>query len=1567
MSNLVLCGGSGAHGGLAFVRLWSLLRDLYSFDGHTLEFPQIYLIDQDVAGEGSAWSLAEREIQRLRLPPPSPSPKVLSPLPLGAGGPTAANETLAARFGPGSETMSLLVSRDEQTAPYLTGMMGCPRLGSVLFELKQNDTVELNGRCVNRDPAFADLLQSRVPTVVMASSVGGTGSGVGPTLPRLLSADAKVLTVLVMQWFELTGTDENKVKATERNRRMEENSSSGFRFYATDLSGRCATLPLGIPAANFVRREWKGDNGQPHADHFLHVVAGAATLQHFFAPHDKGLYFVPTNDNGALDPKLLLRTGDFPITLIDAVSRSALLCRIVRAIAAALRTPGQGLFSRPSEIVARIPGAQSHAQIADELDNLISSRQIASGWMKSFGVNPAGLDDSITLEKSVSARLKKHAPEFSDGSAADAPTMAKALHDWACRWVRDVAAASESAALRPDKDNATRFYWPPKLDPTGAEPQAATRGAMKSLDANRLENAVKSFIDPARVKAVGYPDVLSTPSVFKHVLKNEVSDPRTLLKHKLLLLGLADPVETLRLMPTHFFGTAAAGSFDGLSRTRLKRPAEALSLAAYATRKDKKVFYGANDSRCLFFPATEASDADWQGLFVALGFPAQSQWQDWDGQIAATNLRANAAAWALKDWLDDARIEVGGDNVAPAWFGSLPSPTTASRPAPIGTTAEMVRFRPDDAAGEFMLPRPGRRPSRIDNGWMPAPADLDPLKGFVLAPEDWGGPHSLVWEERLELLRASHTIARAFVEGGSLNVQWTQGLGERFVRVYPNTQIIKLGDVLISSYLRVADEGLGKDKVRPPDVPLRGEYLGLLRDKAGKSVIAEYRKDLDYRLPSFGVVEIPPQHGGGHVARWSDIALFKYPKDIAAPTASATEPGSAEAHWMVWPSFRSEPGRWSTYYFYPWSTSVSRLRALTVDPQHKLHLGEAKEPHNKPALAAPPSAQAVPIGLEARDQGDVKGLGIWWTHLRAAAPSPEIYSMALDFGTANTAVAVRSDTSKVLDAVRLGCEPEAKGQNQLTLEVIKCRRESANATKLATWQPTYCAPHETEGDRFVIPTELSFTESDRMQKLDEARPLVDFTIPSAGYAPEKLEGYVVGDFKWVPDRAHLREQGRALRRLYLHQVLELALADLVRRSGFRIPGSVKVTALYPLRQTAEARSDNDRVMKELFAALSAETGIALTLSGWHSESHAAMVTSGQPELTTIVADLGGGTLDLFVATKTEGNAADSDPELEVCDSIRIGGHLLLDQLVGRRDAAKKRQALPSSWDGLADEHALRTLRYVIRATGVAMFRINAGTTNLSAFGVDGFATDTEDLARVQRARQMIDRYFHGVSDCIARTITAYLQTLREKKIQKGDRDVQFSLQLRGNGWHLFHDERGYDRVQDAIAKRVWARVHELWKLGPLEARPVHPAEPSQTPPDSQPKLAPVRNSIGKGVAIGLENGRFRSISGVALGRIDGTSPGKRPPNHEEHWPKWFDVIPIRRESDRKSAFLYEVYPPIKLDSSTSIQKLDSSMDQKQKVGEANGHFQRETSPTAGDLIRINPMAEVFEKFLLDAL
>ena len=284
----------------------------------------------------------------------------------------------------------------------------------------------------------------------------------------------------------------------------------------------------------------------------------------------------------------------------------------------------------------------------------------------------------------------------------------------------------------------------------------------------------------------------------------------------------------------------------------------------------------------------------------------------------------------------------------------------------------------------------------------------------------------------------------------------------------------------------------------------------------------------------------------------------------------------------------------------------------------------------------------------------------------------------------------------------------------------------------------------------------------------------------------------------------------------------------------------------------------------------------------------------------MVADLGGGTLDLFIS-------AEDAPGVhfrEVADSVRVGANLLL-----RKLAASPKRFLPSAGEWSLDdvEECEKQLRAWMRAQGSnALFGVGQHGSRAPALNLHGF----EHSAGAQEARALITRYFRLLVDYVARNVVAYLGTHWQEQAGEYQDSLRLWLQLRGNGWRLWHDSPSYEDTQNWVRGQLQIRVSELWDK--LEEAQVNPPSASRwqepTGRSENPKLAPICRAAGEALSDDEARLRRKRFVLVDLDLLGEAAPGRRVP--------WYQAQPFDVGSDSTRVELGRIEPPIRLSPSS---------------------------------------------------
>lgn len=385
-------------------------------------------------------------------------------------------------------------------------------------------------------------------------------------------------------------------------------------------------------------------------------------------------------------------------------------------------------------------------------------------------------------------------------------------------------------------------------------------------------------------------------------------------------------------------------------------------------------------------------------------------------------------------------------------------------------------------------------------------------------------------------------------------------------------------------------------------------------------------------------------------------------------------------------------------------------------------------------------------------------------------------------------------------------------------------------------------------------------------------------------------------------------------------VLEQALADVVEQEKAVPAGRIDVTFTYPLRSSRDEVRQYKEVAQRVLSSCSASTGVSLGLRdgiGLYDESSAARGGTKRVGDVSVVADLGGGTLDLFISAE---DAPGAEFEM-VADSVRLGANLLL-----RKLAASPGRFLPSAggWDIDDVDECEKQLRAWMRARGSnALFGVGQAQTVAEQLGLRGFPHG----AGGEKARTLITRYFLLLVDYVARYVVAYLGTHWIDRAG-GHRDrLRLWLQLRGNGWRLWHGSASYEETQNWVRSQLQIRVADLWdELDGVKFTPP-PASRWQRAigQPENPKLTPIRRAAGR--ARSDENTR-RSHNRHVLVDLDLLGPSA--PAEQV---RWYAAQPLDVGSRSTRVELGAIRPPIRLSGPAHEGLADLETDAKRRVND----------------------------------
>ena len=1611
-NTLVLCGGTGAHVGVALLRLHTLGYALGFFDqgGKPFDFPRVFLVDQD-AGDGrereqTAWQVARGLVSRhpgrydwtaATGSPRGPELVEITPLPIGPKQDwyKPPHSSLASRFER-SPLLPVLASEKQRRIDYSKGMMGSPAIGSLLFRLKQYDE---RGRELNNDETFSQLLKRQGRVVVAGSGVGGTGASVGPTLARRLAERQgnQGMAVMVLNWFQFIEDqdevdEERRAKAQLRNRIMRENANSALEFYGQSFAREVAAVPVGMPERALIRRGYTGDLGQPVQESYIQAVAALCAIRHFLGreAYGPGLYIMGAVESGRLDSKTAIPGG----TLQGLANQAATLTEALETWQRVLaRDHGGRVTPAIFDAVERVA---EPAQVAESLRQAIEEYREQLAWMRQTLAVEGVPDRDLQREAVSRQRLGEERQRLGVVEGASPDAVAAALFDWTAHWIREIA--SPENGLRVPPGEVRGGQWP-DIRYEGINAAAKENGELTRIPDANIAAVLEAFVDRRHLSCNGWPHPLAAADYFHHALQHR--DPVALRQLELMLAGLVAGLLELRPLAAATTSPAALDSpvsLEALAAEYRRQGFEGLADFGVYARERGGPLVGFNAPHSLLCPVPRVDDEDdalWQQLWVALsGARDGARWTEavaphpwgehdlavrqirsWIELQKRTNAGAPPAWTRIFDWY-------GGDANVP--FGAGMFLTTYWDGA--GSARAMRVSLPTHDDDQAWLPPDGtpELPEAAVLALVPQlvslrDADGRELFGMVeLAMPERSGIVRAWWDEHLAKLRQLGRLDFCSrTESGALIVGLRQE-GILHATVFANSLVLRRSAIVVSTCTPFYQEPVAgsttiEGEMRYPDLPLKADYLDLVEVPAGGELVQLARRGESLRSP--GWLPATGRDGKGRpLARWSlklrgraeSLTVeIRFDEEVPADQAH-------RAHIMVWPRFRSLSGKgWKTYYLYERCTD-RRLFCDTVwldaaagetSGMWLRHRGtdgvEAPYPLSFRAGADPSHTGGPPLALSMRNKSTGEECGLYLVHLEPLPDVPLAIALGVDFGTSHSVAAVRIGEAPVQQVKPLAELAATQAEGKLTLHVSEHRTHVVDPLKkkglLATgaWLPTY--RDHVEG---ILPSELLLAQplaAAQAQNVAAWLPVRQFTIPPLDIARANLAKFVLTDFKWDAGSDYFRGREPELREHYLGLFLELVMAEVIAHHTRGFPTRpVRLTFTYPLRSRQHQVDSLQESLRRLLRRGSSSFGFPLELVndvGLYDESRAARLTTETFGEVCLVADLGGGTLDLFIAGNygDGGQAAAGTPRggpMEVADSARLGGNLLLRHIAEHPDGYLPRDG---GWmDGDARERETQLRAWMRRRGAAGLFGLEEGEgIKLEETGVHGFGKPAE----AERARILLDRYFRLIVEYLARSLVAFLVQQWFPRVDEKQRDkLRISVQLRGNGWRLRYQGQGYVEATQAIQDEVRRRVEQLWPLVDGNSYPLPAADrhwqAAARYSVSDPKPAPVKSVVGVSMSPDEAKRRWYTHTLVDL-EVQRKGDFNRIP--------WYSPVPFET-GGTKHVELGAITPPLVLSSAASdvqveVQSLDASLQ-----GRVNAALQRDGGVDPGNGMFLSPVA-----------
>ena len=700
-----------------------------------------------------------------------------------------------------------------------------------------------------------------------------------------------------------------------------------------------------------------------------------------------------------------------------------------------------------------------------------------------------------------------------------------------------------------------------------------------------------------------------------------------------------------------------------------------------------------------------------------------------------------------------------------------------------------------------------------------------------------------------------------------------------------------------------------------PDYPLRSDYLDLAKTNDNRNVL-----DLLKRCKSFDVSPPAIDEGPrGRSATWNlRLRGRSDPLPITLPVPA--DNALHKAHWMVWPRFRSSmQPEWRAYYIYEHCTDA-RVHVGTLwldsDTNH-LHRSDALDQGGtRPIQFAAGDRRehtgGPPIALTAKNVETDQELGLYAIRLHPLSRRDVEVKVGIDFGTSHTVASVETDGEKAL--VQLAAELDS-AVDTLTLHLSEnwshVTDKQEGLQKLSLWLPTYVRT-TLQDAAGLLPSELlTIQPLNKLTATDVARwqPGLDCVIPVMDMQRPDLADHLLADFKWDVSFPAFRGRESNLREIYLGMVTELVMADVAWRRLQALPGGpVRFTFTYPLRTSPSEVESYEQNLRRVMDSGTRSLGLKLGLTrdiGIYNESRAAKGGTRQFGEVCLVGDLGGGTLDLFISA----NAGPDIEFKEVADSAQLGGNQLLRIIAQQSD-----RLLPNSAGWAAKPVEIETqLRAWMRSLGSArLFGMQAdGAERHAGLNVSGF----DKRADANEVRTLINRYFRLIEEYMSRSLVAFLAGHWYEEVLRVGQDpsaLRILVQIRGNGWRLWHETADYRQIERQIAEYIDRRVKTLWEVDGLwrDTRTSASRAPNCIPGGSSTadsKEAPILEAVGKALAHADIDTYSHALVELHLLRARG-SAADQPTKI-----RWFDPLPFRTGGGKELRIEFRaVEPPFPL-------------------------------------------------------
>ncbi len=1484
----------------------------------------------------------------------------VTPLPVGSDGKFFAppNQTLRNRFATSSDVLNLITTKHQKDIDYSGGMMASPAVGSLLFSLKEfdkNDTVQ-----PNNDQNFEKLINdcAKSPVVVCGSIVGGTGASVTPNLARQLDGKgSKVMAVLVDRWFKLQPDKGQKFvkEADHRNKEMEENAASGLVSSAEELASRLPTVLVGATAGGMKNRIYGGDYLMPIEDSYIHVIAAIASMTHLLdANQTQGLYGVSASNNNELTSDIEIGNSTLGNLIHFAEVFSNFLgvyCKVLSNFKESSDTNWlkiENFFSIGSfnsqhhkihEWVFEAVGksASKVESLSQRLEKIKDTYTETLNWLKSMTNHTPSISksDMKEIEKytSLNKRLKINPlPSLAPNKNAidKEEYIALSLYHWIAEWAREYCQDKHSTNNTSQTKTKQGGYWPSIKNPQ-ILPAWGSAGTLVGLkNVGDIAKCLKPMYQLSKISQNGWPHPFAASKQFKFLIKNQYSV--AIRKLEMLLVGHA--LGYLKLEPVKRIDEAKreSPSIDTLIENKGK------DLVKYQLRDEKlDIVFGFSSPDTLVCPTPSTKDEMWGKLWgkITQYIQPDADWKtspDW----GYTGLKARSS---VAVWIEQVIKHYPNKPGLLFWATILNKNFKRDKQQSFGIVEWCLLS--DNGDGKIKLPLPHvrkslRPPKDIGEAFDANNNDSEIEDRIIPSYNHWDGfsrikeifvpdlnnPISLMWKEHLDGLQKGGEIFAWGTYKKEDKIWILKDLESDLIQI-TNLRVIDVKDISISTFIPleqnpVPGSSTKKKSLKFPDLPLLPEYISLAVVPPNHPNKGRVLIDHNWE----GVSNNNYDWDNNDTVTW-EVYLMGRPGLTKIKVKLRDKITPVAAHWMVWPNFKSpkdDNTPWRAYYVYEDSSRPS-LEAHVLTQKNDKSISKPK----KRPLGISSPARAVeyesgrhtggaPVALCAYDDGLNEYVGIYKIQLAefASHDSNTPWELALDFGTSHTVVARKAGNGGP-EIVSLSPELTKKGEG-MSLHISENWPDGKDDRKkfLEVWRPTYVDKYKKPDPSKMLRSDLWSSQQENFSQTSDVEqvwePMTHYAIPSWDLDRDSQK-HVISGFKWEMVDQKFIEYEQWLQERYLGMAIELFVAEIINEKQ-EFPNEIQLTFTYPLRINRgnyEQMIENKvfpNCEKSLGCTLDSKNGLHL-----YSESLAAagIIGTGNPCEVKLVADLGGGTLDVFIST-SDYDQQKSRFTTKVADSAKIGANHLLRIL-----AEKRNECLPNHPQWRTSDTYINLSAWMRSKGSHQLFSPSSIRSKAPSLELGGFT----DKNSGNKARLLIDRYFQLIADFLARSLVAYVAKHVLEKLTPKDKKLKIFLQLQGNGWRLWYQSEDYNDIHKDILELIIKRSEYLWQQIPMGDSDFSITKDLWDDEDKNlgvdPKTGPICNAVGQNdnKSDGLNNCHTFPLSRIKIGH----------PKKDDIERNWFDRLPFENLANNSIPRIEEFDPPLCLDPSDDSYQL----------------------------------------------